>query len=151
MSDPHSHRPKDSHGSWVVQWSGKDNEVPTMTSSNWAPGYTPAHCATRGEALAAAMAKVTRETAIVRQRWISLSMILEQNREEYQNEVAEGVSAMIADVPGVTPSVQVNDAGERWSQEEIDALEKSEAEAEEAERQRKGHPDYDPEEEYIRD
>lgn len=101
MSDKNSTRPKDTHGSWVVLWSGKDNEVPTMTSSNWAPGYTPAHCATQGEALAAAMAKVTRETAIVRQRWISLSMVLEQNRETYQNEVADGIAAQIADVPGV--------------------------------------------------
>lgn len=149
MSNQHSTRPKDTHGSWVVRWTGKDNETPIMESSNWAPGYTPAHCATQGEALAHAMARVTREIAIVRQKWVSLTMILEQDKETYVNEMHATVGVMIAGTPGLAETVQVNDAGERWSQEEIDLLEKSEAEAEEAERQRKGHPDYDPEEEWL--
>lgn len=53
-------RPNDTHKSWVVMLRGKEMK---LESSNWAPGYTPAHCSTQEAAVAYALGNLGREYA----------------------------------------------------------------------------------------
>lgn len=56
--------------SYVVVW--KKNQ-PEVRQTHWAPGYTPGHCATPKEALAAAGVDLLQQVSDVREKWLRLT------------------------------------------------------------------------------
>lgn len=64
------HKPKGDVKSYIVHWNKNEPEVRV---THWAPGYTPAHCATPAEALAHAGVGLVEEIANIREKWVRLS------------------------------------------------------------------------------
>lgn len=64
------HKPKGDVKSYVVHW---DKNKPEVREAHWAPGYTPAHCATPAEALAHAGVDLLSQIADIREKWVRLT------------------------------------------------------------------------------
>lgn len=68
-------RPKDTMRSWVIRWHGNK---PVLEQSNWVPGYTPGHCETEQEALAAEVVHLMDSIAAFRAKWLAINLLAEQ-------------------------------------------------------------------------
>ena len=66
------HKPKGDVKSYVVHW---DKNKPEVLETHWAPGYTPAHCATPAEALAHAGVGLIQDIANIREKWLRLQAL----------------------------------------------------------------------------
>ena len=66
------HKPKGGVKSYVVHWT---KNKPEVRETHWAPGYTPAHCATPAEALAHAGVGLIEEIANIREKWLRLQTL----------------------------------------------------------------------------
>ena len=66
------HKPKGNVKSYVVHWNKNEPEVRV---THWAPGYTPAHCATPAEALAHAGVGLIEQIADIREKWLRLQTL----------------------------------------------------------------------------
>lgn len=65
MTSDYKVRPGDTPRSWTVLFL---REGPTLTQSNWAPGYTSAHKATKREALEEAISRVEKDVLVSEER-----------------------------------------------------------------------------------
>ena len=66
------HKPKGNVKSYVVHWT---KNKPEVREAHWAPGYTPAHCATPAEALAYAGVGLIEQIADIREKWLRLQTL----------------------------------------------------------------------------
>jgi hypothetical protein len=100
--------------SHLVVWKGTE---PHIEASHWQPGYTDAHRESVGEALGHAMADVLQETALVREKWIKLQLLIESERVKAQAEGKDAFGRELIDVmeadtegmPGSEPDGWHND------------------------------------------
>lgn len=85
------HKPKGDVKSYVVHWN---KNVPEIRETHWAPGYTPAHCATPAEALAHAGVGLIQDIADIREKWLRLQTLgAHLSMETLANAFGQMVSA----------------------------------------------------------
>ena len=85
------HKPKGDVKSYVVHWN---KNVPEVRETHWAPGYTPAHCATPAEALAHAGVGLIQDIANIREKWLRLQTLgAHLSMETLANAFGQMVSA----------------------------------------------------------
>ena len=85
------HKPKGDVKSYIVHWN---KNVPEVRETHWAPGYTPAHCATPAEALAHAGVGLIQDIANIREKWLRLQTLgAHLSMETLANAFGQMVSA----------------------------------------------------------
>ena len=85
------HKPKGDVKSYVVHWN---KNVPEVRETHWAPGYTPAHCATPAEALAHAGVGLIQDIANIREKGLRLQTLgAHLSMETLANAFGQMVSA----------------------------------------------------------
>ena len=85
------HKPKGDVKSYIVHWN---KNVPEIRETHWAPGYTPAHCATPAEALAHAGVGLIQDIANIREKWLRLQTLgAHLSMETLANAFGQMVSA----------------------------------------------------------
>ena len=85
------HKPKGDVKSYIVHWN---KNVPEIRETHWAPGYTPAHCATPAEALAHAGVGLIQDIADIREKWLRLQTLgAHLSMETLANAFGQMVSA----------------------------------------------------------
>ena len=84
MTSDYKVRPGDTPRSWTVLFL---REGPTLTQSNWAPGYTSAHKHTKIEAIAQAFNRTNAELKVLDDRLSDLRVLaVEAAREQCDDD-----------------------------------------------------------------
>lgn len=65
--------------SYIIKWEGTE---PKLEGSHWQPGYTPAHTETVEEAFAHSLAQLTKDIAVLREKWIKLNLLITKTQAD---------------------------------------------------------------------